>query len=399
MSAPSTSSAASPSASGGTLRILVCQTAAGGGVVEENVARWEQILEAYGAEDEVDVIHFPETAFSRYFFRDFDDAFPSMEVEGKGPIFQFLSPLAKRLQAYVVCGYMEMKEDDHSSAAPSPSAEHGLNSLYVLGRNGELLRESYHKRDLFQPDYTWCRPGAQDQPLTIEISSRGELEDRPQWRLTAGLINCQEILGNMDDSNAGGGPAARRLRNERIRDGDSSTTGYDTIDLILYSTCWPLFLADLPEPPRDFAGVWEGAIKKDFLLRGLDASQEDSPAVAEARSALRKRPLVVSVACDVGSEKNVTLKESWGGRNRLEEKLFPAEFLSKRGCSGVKVYSLPPEGSRAPLRGADDVRGTVPPSEAREAPSGLRLAARDWDDKQLCMSCEVEEARLFSIHI
>eukprot|EP00413_Alexandrium_margalefii_P009358 CAMPEP_0204538148 /NCGR_PEP_ID=MMETSP0661-20131031/15779_1 /ASSEMBLY_ACC=CAM_ASM_000606 /TAXON_ID=109239 /ORGANISM="Alexandrium margalefi, Strain AMGDE01CS-322" /LENGTH=74 /DNA_ID=CAMNT_0051544729 /DNA_START=102 /DNA_END=323 /DNA_ORIENTATION=- len=74
MSAPSTSSAASPSASGGTLRILVCQTAAGGGVVEENVARWEQILEAYGAEDEVDVIHFPETAFSRYFFRDFDDA-------------------------------------------------------------------------------------------------------------------------------------------------------------------------------------------------------------------------------------------------------------------------------------------------------------------------------------
>lgn len=398
------------------LRILVCQTAALSGDVRENIARWGGILAAYCEEDEIDIVQFPETAFSRYFFRDAADAAPSMELEGQGPVFHFVSQLAKRLRAYVVCGYME-KRSTMKIAAMDGDAElggegkvaqalglgselhgrvgGGYNSLYVVSREGELLRESYHKRHLFQPDCAWCQPGAQDQRLTLQLWSRCKSRD-----FIVGLINCQEILGDMDDRDAQGGPAARRLRNEFC----SRQSGYDAIDVVLFSTCWPLFLSDLPEPPKDFAGIWQRAIKTDFLLK----EQAEAPADG-GETSLRKRPLVFSVACCVGSEKNMTTPEGWGGRTKLQDK-FSLEYLAKRGCSGVKVYSVAIGdrtasdddmiSNKAITVGESDVHAEVPLSKAHAPPADAKhYAAEPWAPGQQCMSHEFEEARIFSLQL
>ena len=57
------------------LRVLTCQTDGSlGPTVDANIARWTSILEADELMTaEIDVIHFPETAFSRYFYSSTED--------------------------------------------------------------------------------------------------------------------------------------------------------------------------------------------------------------------------------------------------------------------------------------------------------------------------------------
>eukprot|EP00928_Gymnodinium_smaydae_P040505 TRINITY_DN27461_c0_g1_i1.p1 TRINITY_DN27461_c0_g1~~TRINITY_DN27461_c0_g1_i1.p1 ORF type:complete len:367 (+),score=47.47 TRINITY_DN27461_c0_g1_i1:40-1140(+) len=366
------------------MRILVCQTAALSDDVSENVARWREKLAAYDEADGIDLVQFPEVAFSRYYFSDLADALPSMEAEGKGPVFAFLSELAKRLRAYVVCGYMQKAQldDDNASAAAGHSAQKGHNSLYLLTRDGDMLRPSYHKRHLFQPDKTWSEPGRQDQPLSFELWSKDQSQ-----KYVAGLINCQEILGDMDDRDAAGGPAARRLRNEPC----GTTAGYDGIDIVVYSTCWPL---SLPEPPKDFAGVWERAIKTDFLLKEQTGDDYDN---------LRRKPLVFSTACCVGSERNATTPESWDGRPEKMRQAFASPYLSKRGCSGIKVYSIPVVDKRSCFPDESDVKVEVPsvqpPKPAFRPETDEHGASALWSPGQVCMSSEFEELRVFDVAI
>merc|ERR1712129_89840 len=134
-------------------------------------------------------------------------------------------------------------------------------------------------------------------------------------------------------------------------------------------------------------------MKKDFLLK----EQEDEALQAQggaAKELLRQKPLIFSVADCVGSERNATTPECWGSRQKMGEK-FSSEYLSKRGCSGVKVYSVPATG----ICGMGDVLVDVPVGMAHLPAVGVQLAAGDWSVGQMCMACDVEEARIFSVKL
>lgn len=94
------------------LRVLTCQTdGALGPTVEDNISRWSSILEA----DEsltsatIEVIHFPETAFCRYFYSSSEDLtdYGGAEEAGDGAVFAFFRTLALKFDAYVIAGFAE----------------------------------------------------------------------------------------------------------------------------------------------------------------------------------------------------------------------------------------------------------------------------------------------------
>ena len=94
------------------LRILTCQTdGALSPSVPENVARWRSTLHSteLTKSDKIDVVHFPETAFCRYYYRDRSDleAYGGAEEAGKGAVFAFGSEMAVFFEAYVIVGYAE----------------------------------------------------------------------------------------------------------------------------------------------------------------------------------------------------------------------------------------------------------------------------------------------------
>ena len=59
------------------------------------------------------MVIFSEMCFSGYLFKDFDAIEPFLEVAGKGPTFEFISSLAKKLKSYVLCGYPEKDKDKY----------------------------------------------------------------------------------------------------------------------------------------------------------------------------------------------------------------------------------------------------------------------------------------------
>ena len=120
------------------VRVLTCQTNGALGLsVNENIARWRSTLQETGLTrgDNIDVIHFPECAFSRYYYRDCADleSYGGAEEEGKGAVFSFGSELAASFNAYVIVGYAEKAVDGSEGAATGAIF---YNSLYVIGRDG-----------------------------------------------------------------------------------------------------------------------------------------------------------------------------------------------------------------------------------------------------------------------
>lgn len=265
------------------LSVLTCQTdGAIGSTVQDNITRWSSLLEA----DEsltsavIDVIHFPEMAFSRYYFSSSEDLtdYGGAEMAGDGPVFAFIRNLALKFDAYVIAGFAE--QDGTASCF--------YNSLYVVHRDGTLLL-THRKRDLFQPDCTWCQPGDSIHYATLTLTNSA---GQP---FQSGLILCQELLGPQD-----GDHSARLVAHHFVK---------ENVQAVFLSACWPM-----GDGSHEFAGIWEKQMR---------------PLVEAGREWV----LFVSNGC--GSELNCLTEEQWDGRY---DKLQGLEVLAKRGCSGAKKY-------------------------------------------------------------
>ena len=127
--------------------------------------------------DELDIVMFPEMAFSGYCFEDLKQIRPCLELAGKGKNFEFMSVLAKKLGAYVVGGYPEVRKT-------AKGKEEYYNSMYVIDRKGELLL-NYSKHFLFETDKVWAKPGKGFQ--TVQMTNRAGVEFK------AGLAICMDI--------------------------------------------------------------------------------------------------------------------------------------------------------------------------------------------------------------
>lgn len=128
-----------------------------------------KMLEEYST---CDILVLPEMAFPGYSFDNAEDIRPYLEKPNSDyNTFQFCAAQARRLGAYVFCGYPEEADD-------------GLyNSMMVVDPNGSLIK-NYRKSFLYHVDKTWCIEGSGFDTVVIQVKGR---------ELKVGLGICMDI--------------------------------------------------------------------------------------------------------------------------------------------------------------------------------------------------------------
>lgn len=168
------------------LRIGVVQLNPKIGQVQANIARAHELCSKLQPKS-LDMLCFPEMAFTGYVFENADAISPYLEQPRTGPTSQFCANLAKKLNCYVLAGYPEclspgeertplVLDDDENSDTDNPldaemaerakakaseSGEQlavGANSCVVYGPEGEWVG-GYRKTNLYTTDKTWAKPG------------------------------------------------------------------------------------------------------------------------------------------------------------------------------------------------------------------------------------------------
>ncbi len=143
------------------LKVLSCQLKPQFKEITNNIKHVDSSLTRYSTKDELDVVIFPEMAFTGYCFKDKEDIKPVLEESTKGETFAYCSSLAKRLNCYVMAGYPELYIN------PETKKEHLYNSAYVVDREGKLAL-NYRKHFLYETDHNWAEEGPSFQTVILK---------------------------------------------------------------------------------------------------------------------------------------------------------------------------------------------------------------------------------------
>lgn len=145
------------------LRVAVVQLNPKLGQVQANIQRARDLCNKLQPKS-LDLVCFPEMAFTGYMFDDAAAATPHLEEPRTGPTSQFCAELAKKLNCYVLAGYPELLsptdriEPTHMDPEKSCEDAVGANSAVMFGREGEWIT-GYRKTNLFDTDMTWAKAG------------------------------------------------------------------------------------------------------------------------------------------------------------------------------------------------------------------------------------------------
>ncbi|KXN82788.1 Protein N-terminal amidase, partial [Leucoagaricus sp. SymC.cos] len=160
------------------LRIGVVQFSQKIGQVQANLKKAQELTDRIEP-GSIDLLCFPEMAFTGYNFEDASSVKPFLERPRVGPTSIFCSNLAKRLGCYVAAGYPELLESDNLKECvgsdqvvleESEFADEerrkkperrivGANSAILFGPVGEWIG-GYRKTNLFKTDKTWAAAGS-----------------------------------------------------------------------------------------------------------------------------------------------------------------------------------------------------------------------------------------------
>ncbi|KAF1822758.1 carbon-nitrogen hydrolase [Dissoconium aciculare CBS 342.82] len=136
------------------MKIAVLQFSPSLGMVEQNMLRAQQILEAHPGP--MDLLVLPEMAFSGYNFPSRDAIFPFLEPTTAGPTTQWAQKIAQQRQCTVIVGYPEFAKDETTSKTTN------YNSTVTVGPDGRILA-NYRKSFLYYTDETWAEEGFRSQ--------------------------------------------------------------------------------------------------------------------------------------------------------------------------------------------------------------------------------------------
>ncbi|CAI2366606.1 unnamed protein product [Moneuplotes crassus] len=131
--------------------------------IDESSQIADKLLSGFSDQDEFDVILLPEMAFAGYTFDDKEDIEPYLEEATGGKTFEWCASTAKRLKAYVFCGY------------PEKEGTKMYNSQLVVSPEGEFLK-SYKKTYLYETDETWADEGPGFECMTIKNRAGQEVK-------------------------------------------------------------------------------------------------------------------------------------------------------------------------------------------------------------------------------
>ncbi|KAF9046113.1 carbon-nitrogen hydrolase [Panaeolus papilionaceus] len=159
------------------LRIGVVQFAPRIGHVQSNIAKARELCKKI-QRGSLDVLCFPEMAFTGYVFENTSAISPHLEYPKTGPTSQFCAELARSLGCYVTAGYPEKLSEEeireleleaaskpvddtkqaNASNGQAPREQIGANSAVFYNPQGELLH-NYRKTNLFVTDLSWAKAG------------------------------------------------------------------------------------------------------------------------------------------------------------------------------------------------------------------------------------------------
>lgn len=126
------------------------------GMPEQALDELSLLIEEAG-EKGASLIVCPEMASTGYLWPDVASIVPYAELPS-GRTFQRLSPLAKRYQCWIICGYVELSEEKSSSIDPRYPAVY--NSALMISPQGAMVH-SYRKVLLYEADKLWAESGNQ----------------------------------------------------------------------------------------------------------------------------------------------------------------------------------------------------------------------------------------------
>ncbi|KAF7299770.1 hypothetical protein HMN09_00982900 [Mycena chlorophos] len=159
------------------IRVALVQLRPKLGQVQANITRAKELCRRITPYS-VDLVCFPELAFSGYAFSNADAIEPYLELPRTGPTSVFCAELAKNLGCCVIAGYPERLDaseiavktapDASSSPATPVSVPRGANSAALFGPDGNWLGGS-RKTNLFMTDTTWAKAGNGFATFTIPL--------------------------------------------------------------------------------------------------------------------------------------------------------------------------------------------------------------------------------------
>ncbi|KAF9516493.1 hypothetical protein BS47DRAFT_1315323 [Hydnum rufescens UP504] len=169
------------------------------GLVDNNIKKAKELTKTLQP-GSVDLLCFPEMAFTGYSFPDLASITPHLETPTEGPTVDFCSALAKRIGCFVAVGYPER--------LPSFSLNEVLaaNSALLISRDGTVI-SNYRKTNLFEVDKPWAQPGsgftAHDLPEPLGRLSLGicmDLNPNPPhlWASSAGPFELADFSRNQN---------------------------------------------------------------------------------------------------------------------------------------------------------------------------------------------------------
>lgn len=126
--------------------------------VQYNINHLEQMLSKYSAQDNIDIIVFPEMSLSGYIFKDLEDIKPYTSLYNEGIQYEFISNISKKLKCYCFLGYAEVTKEGKY-----------YNSCFIITPEGVSL-PSYRKKFLFTDDERWSLEG--DEFGYMEIKNK-----------------------------------------------------------------------------------------------------------------------------------------------------------------------------------------------------------------------------------
>ncbi|KAF7298707.1 hypothetical protein MIND_00818100 [Mycena indigotica] len=134
------------------IRVALVQLRPKLGHVQANIARAKELCRKIPPHS-VDLVCFPELAFTGYAFPDARAIAPHLEPPRTGATGVFCAALARELGCAVLAGYPERL--DPNGAEPGPA---GANSAVLFGPDGACIGGT-RKTNLYPVDKTWARPG------------------------------------------------------------------------------------------------------------------------------------------------------------------------------------------------------------------------------------------------
>lgn len=148
-----------------SLRVAVLQFGPKIGQVQANISRARELCSKLQPRS-IDLLCFPEMAFTGYVFESSAAIMPYLEQPRTGPTSLFCLELAKRLHCYVVAGYPEdlppnerCTRVNNSTGTPDTWNLVGANSTVLYGPGGEWIG-GYRKTNLFRTDFPWAKAGS-----------------------------------------------------------------------------------------------------------------------------------------------------------------------------------------------------------------------------------------------